>query len=127
MSSLGVDIPRVDGPAKVTGEAQYTANIELPQMVYAKALRSIQPHARISHLDVNKAERLPGVVAVLTREDLKGINPYFGPMVKDQPVVAIDKVRYVGDIVAVVAAEEREIAEEALSLVDVEYDPLPAV
>jgi CO/xanthine dehydrogenase Mo-binding subunit len=127
MSSIGIDIPRVDGPAKVTGGAQYTANIELPQMVYAKALRSIHPHARIIHLDSSKAERLPGVVAVLTREDLTGINPYFGPMVKDQPIVAIDRVRYVGDIVVAVAAEERDIAEEALSLIDIEYDPMPAV
>src|SRR5262249_944331 len=110
-----------------TGGAQYTANIELPRMLHAKALRSIMPHARIIHLDASKAARLPGVVAILTREDLTGINPYFGPMVKDQPIVAIDSVRYVGYIMAVVAAEESDIAEEALSLIDVEYDPLPAV
>ena len=127
MSSIGIDIPRVDGPAKVTGGAQYTADIELPQMVYVKVLRSIQPHAQIIRLDLSNAERLPGVVAVLTREDLVGINPYFGPMVKDQPIVAIDRVRYVGDIVVAVAAEESEIAEEAVSLIDIEYDPLPAV
>ena len=127
MSSVGIDVPRVDGPAKVTGGAQYTADIELPGMVYTKVLRSIYPHANVVRVDASGAERLPGVVAVLTRDDLKGMNPYFGPVVKDQPVVAIDKVRYVGDIVAAVAAEERDIAEEALDLIEVEYEPLTAV
>ena len=74
-----------------------------------------------------KAAKLAGVVAVLTRDDLKGMNSYFGPVVKDQPVVAIDRVRYVGDIVAAVAAEEKDIAEEAVELIEVEYEPLPAV
>ena len=66
--------------------------------------------------------KLPGVVAVLTRDDLKGMNSHFGPVVKDQPVVAIDRVRYVGDIIAAVAAEEKDIAEEALELIKVDYE-----
>lgn len=128
MSIVGSDIRRVDGPAKVTGAAQYTAAIELPGMVFVKVLRSIHPHAKILRLDTSRAERLAGVVAVVTRDDLIHlVNPYFGAVVKDQPVLAIDKVRYIGDIVAAVAAEARDIAEEAVDLIQVEYEPLPAV
>ena len=104
MTAIGVDVPRVDGPAKVSGSAQYTADIELPGMLYAKALRSSYPHARLRRVDGSRAERLPGVV-VLTRDDLRDMDPYYGVVVRDQPIVAIDKVRYVGDIVAAVAAE----------------------
>jgi CO/xanthine dehydrogenase Mo-binding subunit len=127
MNAIGIDFPRVDGPAKISGAANYTADIEIPGMLYAKALRSIHPHANIIHLDATKAERLPGVAAVLTRDDLKVMNPYFGPIVKDQPIVAIDRVRYVGEVMALVAAEERDIAEEAVSLIEFECRPLPAV
>jgi CO/xanthine dehydrogenase Mo-binding subunit len=127
MSSLGQDFARVDGPAKLRGWAQFTADIEMPGMVYAKVLRSTHTHARLLRVDASKAAKLPGVVAVLTRDNLKGMNSYFGPVVKDQPVVAIDRVRYVGDIVAAVAAEEKDIAEEAIELIEVEYEPLPAV
>jgi CO/xanthine dehydrogenase Mo-binding subunit len=127
MSYLGHNFPRVDGPAKLRGWAQFTADVEMPGMVYAKVLRSTYPHARLLRVDASKAEKLRGVIAVLTGEDLKGMNAYFGPVVKDQPVVAIDRVRYVGDIIAAVAAEEKDIAEEALELIEVEYEPLPAV
>jgi CO/xanthine dehydrogenase Mo-binding subunit len=74
-SSIGVDVPRADGPAKIRGAAQYTADVELPGMLYVKALRSTYPHAKILRVDPNKAEKLPGVVAVLTRDDLKGRTP----------------------------------------------------
>ncbi|HET8579994.1 MAG TPA: xanthine dehydrogenase family protein molybdopterin-binding subunit, partial [Nitrospiraceae bacterium] len=127
MSVVGYDVPRVDGPAKVTGTAQYTADVEWPGLVYAKVARSIYPHANVLRVDATRAAKLAGVVSVLTRDDLTGIRPYFGPVVKDQPIVAIDKVRYVGDIVAAVAAEERDIGEEAIHLIEVEYEPLPAV
>jgi CO/xanthine dehydrogenase Mo-binding subunit len=127
MSGLGENFPRVDGPAKLRGWAQFTGDVEMPGMVYAKVLRSPYPHARLLRVDASKAEKLPGVIAVLTRDDLKGVNSYFGPVVKDQPVVAIERVRYVGDVVAAVAAEEKDIAEEALDLIEVEYLPLPAV
>jgi CO/xanthine dehydrogenase Mo-binding subunit len=116
----------VDGPTKVSGAAVYTADIELPGMLYARALRSTYPHARLTRVDASKAARLPGVT-VLTRDDLAGTDPFYGVVVRDQPIVAIDKVRYVGDIVAAVAAEERDLAEEALDLIEVEYEPLPAV
>ena len=127
MGNLGQNFPRVDGPAKLRGWAQFTADIEMPGMVYAKVLRSAYPPARLLPVDASKAEKLSGVVAVLTRDDLKGMNAYFGPVAKDQPVVAIDRVRYVGDIIAAVAAEEKDLAEEALELIEVEYEPLPAV
>ena len=127
MSAVGSSIPRVDGPAKVSGSAQYTADIELPGMTYAKSLRSPHPHARLLRVDAVRAAALPGVMAVVTRDDLADLNAHYGAVVEDQPVLAIDRVRCVGDIVAAVAAEEREIAEEAVELIDVEYEPLPAV
>jgi CO/xanthine dehydrogenase Mo-binding subunit len=127
MSSIGIDVARADGPAKIRGAAQYTADVELPGMVYAKALRSTYPHARLVRVDASRAEKLAGVVAVLTHDDLKGMSAYFGPVVKDQPVVAIDRVRYAGEVIAAVAAEGRDVAEEALDLIEVEYEPLPAV
>ena len=96
-------------------------------MLYAKVLRSPYPHARVTRIDASQAERLPGVVAVLTRDDLHDIHPYYGSLFRDQPIVAIDKVRHVGDVVAAVAAEERDVAEEALDLIEVDYEPLPAV
>jgi len=127
MSGLGENYSRVDGPAKLRGWAQFTADIEMPGMVYAKVLRSHYAHARLTRVDGSRAEKLRGVVAVLTRDDLRGMNAYFGPVVKDQAVVAVDRVRYVGDIIAAVAAEEKDIAEEALELIAVEYEPLAAV
>lgn len=127
MSSVGDDIPRVDGSAKVSGAAQYTADIDLPGMLHAKALRSPHPHARLVRIDVSRAAALPGVIAIVTRDDLEGLNPYYGAVVEDQPVLAMERVRCVGDIVAAVAAEEREIAEEAVELMEAEYEPLPAV
>lgn len=127
MSGLGENFPRVDGPAKLRGWAQFTADVAMPGMVYAKVLRSSYAHARLTRVDGSQAKKLPGVVAVLTRDDLKGMNAYFGPVVKDQAVVAVDRVRYVGDIIAAVAAEEKDIAEEALELIEVDYEPLAAV
>ncbi len=127
MSAVGSNTPRVDGNAKVSGAAQYTGDIELPGMLHAKALRSPHPHALLVSIDASKAAALPGVVAVVTRDDLEGLNPHYGAVVEDQPVLAMDRVRCVGDIVAAVAAEERDIAEEAVELIEVEYEPLPAV
>ncbi len=126
MMAVGVSVPRVDGPAKVSGTAQYTADIELPGLLYARVLRSPYPHARVLRVDSSRAEHLPGVVA-LTRDDLHDVHPYYGSLYRDQPIVAVDKVRHVGDVVAAVAAEERDVAEEALDLIEVDYEPLPAV
>ena len=127
MSALGTNVSRVDGPAKIRGWAQYTGDIELPGMVYAKVLRSTHPHARLLRVDASKAEKFPGVVAVLTRDDLGGQKSTFGSVVKDQGIVATERVRYVGDVIAAVAAEKSDIAEEAVDLIEVEYEPLPAV
>src|SRR5512146_3421707 len=127
MTTLGENYVRVDGPAKLRGWAKFTADIEVAGVVYAKVLRSSYVHARLLRVDASKAVKLPGVVAVLTRDDLKAMNSHFGPVVKDQPVVALDRVRYVGDIIAAVAAEEKDIAEEAVELIEVEYEALPAV
>jgi CO/xanthine dehydrogenase Mo-binding subunit len=127
MKTVGNSTRRVDGEAKVTGKAVYTVDLELPRMAYGKVLRSPYAHARVVRVDARKAEKSPGVVAVLTRDDLAGLNPYYGAAYKDQPIVATEKVRYVGDPVAAVAAEDEGSAEDALSLIEVEYQELPAV
>jgi CO/xanthine dehydrogenase Mo-binding subunit len=117
---------RLDGADKVTGKAIYTVDVELSGMAHGKILRSPYAHARIKRVDARKAETLPGVYAVITRDDQRGLG-MFGAAYKDQTIVAIDKVRYVGDPVAAVAAINEATAEEALNLIDVEYDELPAV
>jgi CO/xanthine dehydrogenase Mo-binding subunit len=117
---------RLDGEEKVTGKALYTVDVELPGMAHGKILRSPYAHARVKRVDARKAEELPGVYAVITRDDQRGLG-MFGAAYKDQTVVAIDKVRYVGDPVAAVAAVDDATAQEALNLIDVEYDELPAV
>ena len=127
MPLVGTDVAMVGGLAKVTGAVNYSPDLVLPRMLYAKALRSPYPHAKLLRVDASKAEKYSGVVAVVTHEDLTGLNPYFGPVVDDQPIVATDRVRHVGEVVALVAAESREIAEEALDLIEVDYQELPAV
>lgn len=127
MKSISESKARLDGEEKVTGRAVYTDDIRLPGMLHAKLLRSPYPHARLVGLNVSRAIRLPGVAAVLTRDDFAGLNPFYGFSVKDQPVVALDKVRYAGDVVAAVAAVDEDTAEEAASLIEVEYEQLPAV
>ena len=117
---------RVDGEVKVTGRAIYTADIEFPRMIYGKILRSPLAHASLVNIDARKAGRLPGVFTVLTREDISTFK-HFGSSYKDQSIVAVEKVRYVGDPVAAVAAENEAIAEEALSLIEVQYEEIPAV
>ena len=127
MALVGTNVTMVGGLAKVTGAVNYAPDLVLPRMLYAKALRSPYAHADLLRVDASKTEKLPGVVAVITRDDLTGLSPYFGPVVDDQPVVATDRVRHVGEVVALVAAESREIAEESLELIEAEYRELPAV
>ena len=127
MALVGTSVTMVGGLAKVTGAVNYAPDLVLPRMLHAKALRSPYAHANLLHIDARNAEKLPGVVAVITRDDLTGLSPYFGPVVDDQPVVATDRVRHVGEVVALVAAESRDIAEESLELIEVEYRELPAV
>src|SRR5688572_2294294 len=120
-------IPRRDGRVKVTGKAQYVADLKLIGMAYAKVLRSPYAHAKIVSIDKSRAEAHPGVYCVVTGNDLDGINPYFGHAVKDHPLLAIDKVRYAGEPVAAVVAVDERTAFEALEFIDVKYEELKAV
>jgi len=116
---------RIEGPAKVTGEAKYTADVLLPGMIWGKVLRSPLPHAKIVSIDTQEAEQMPGILAVLTAKDLPDL--LTGRLVYDMPVLAIDRVRFIGEKVAVVAAEDPDMAEDALASIDVEYEEMPAV
>jgi len=120
-------IPRRDGRVKVTGKAQYVADLRLIGMAYAKVLRSPYAHAKIVSIDKSRAEAHPGVHCVVTGYDLEGLNPYYGHAVKDHPLLAIDKVRYAGEPVAAVVAVDERTAFEALELIDVKYQELKAV
>ena len=120
-------LPRRDGRVKVTGKAQYVADLKLIGMAYAKVLRSPYAHAKIVSIDKSRAEARPGVYCVVTGYDLDGINPYFGHAVKDHPLLAIDKVRYAGEPVAAVVAVDERTAFEALEFIDVKYEELKAV
>lgn len=93
----GTNAHRVDGVEKVTGKAVYTGDIQLPGMAYAKILRSPVPHARLIKVDASKAQELTGVIATLTRDDIKEFAYKYGATYKDQSIVAVEKVRYVGD------------------------------
>ncbi len=118
---------RTDSLAKVTGQALYTADLKLPRMLHAKVLRSPHPHARILNIDVSNAQRLPGVKAVVTAADGHGVKWGVFKYTQDHPMMAVEKVRYIGEDVAGVAAIDEETALEALELIEVEYEPLPAV
>ena len=129
-ADIGKTFRRLDYETKVTGRAQYLADMSVPGMCHGKILRSPFPHARILRINAANALKVPGVVAVITRDDIlkdEGIDPYYGPVFKDQTIVAVDKVRHVGDPVAGVAALEPEAAEEALQKIEVEYEELPAI
>ncbi len=135
-SIVGRRLPRVDGMVKATGEARYVCDLKLPRMLYGKMLRSPYPHARILNIDTNKAEKLPGVKAVITGKDTLGVKcgrnrvPHPdtpGGTLLDQYPLVIDKARYIGDELAAVAAIDEDIAEEALGLIQVDYEVLPAV
>jgi CO/xanthine dehydrogenase Mo-binding subunit len=127
MSAVGVNVRRIDGAEKVAGHAIYAGDMRLPGMAIAKVLRSPVPHARIRRIDASKAWALPGVLAVLTRDNLNVASNAFGAYVRDQQILATEKVRYAGDMVAAVAATDGAIAAEAVKLIDVDYDELPAV
>ena len=124
---VGTRMTRTDSRAKVTGQAQFTADLKLARMLSAKVLRSPHPHAKILNIDTSKALRLPGVKAVVTAADAHGVKWGVFKYTQDHPMIAIDKVRYVGEDVAGVAAVDEETALEALELIRVDYEPLPAV
>ena len=123
--TVGKALPRVEGFGKVTGQTKYAADLPFENLLWAKVLRSPLPHARIVKIDTSKAKALAGVHAVLTGADVA--NVFVGTRVKDQPVLVSDRVRFVGDAIAAVAADTKEIAEEAVTLIDVEYEELPNV
>ncbi len=120
---IGKPHPRLDGPDTVTGRAAYTVDVVLPSMLHAKLFRSSVPHAKITRLDTGRARALAGVTAVLTAENVPPKR--FGFTVQDEEIFAGEKVRYVGDVIAAVAAVDEETAEEAIGLVDCEYEDLP--
>jgi carbon-monoxide dehydrogenase large subunit len=124
-NAVGRPLGRIEGPAKVTGRATYAADVLLPGTIWGKALRSPLPHARIVGIETTAAESMPGVLAVLTAKDIPDI--LIGRRVYDMPVLARDRVRFIGEKVAVVAAETPDLAEEALTRIEVEYEELPAV
>ena len=116
--SIGKSLPRVEGYGKVTGQTKYASDLPFEDLLWANVLRASVPHARIVNIDTSKVKALPGVHAVLTGADVKDI--YVGTRVKDQPVLAFDKVRTSGDAIAAVAADSEAIADEAIGLIDVE-------
>lgn len=125
LSMVGKSEIRKDALAKVTGEAKFARDLKVAGMLYGKVLRSPYPHARIIRIDTSKAKELRGVKVVVTAEDAPQVMA--GDMVVDRHILARDRVRYVGDPVAAVAADSEEIAEEALDLIEVDYEQLPAV
>ena len=124
---IGASVRRIDALEKVLGTTRYGQDFWMDGMLYGGVLRSPHPAARIVSLRTDAARRLPGVYAVMTAQDIPGQKRYGGPTVLDHPVLASDKVLYAGQAIALVAAESRELVEQALRLIDVEYDPLPAV
>jgi CO/xanthine dehydrogenase Mo-binding subunit len=126
---VGRSLPRLEAQAKVSGRAEYVHNLHLPGMLYGKIVRSSIAHGRIRKIDVSAAQAVEGVHRVLTSEDVKKIipHPYYGPAFHDQPVLAIDKVHYVGEPIAVVLATDPHVADSAAQLVEADYEELPAV
>ncbi|MCL6489987.1 MAG: molybdopterin-dependent oxidoreductase, partial [Alicyclobacillus mali] len=105
---------------------RYLTDLHHPGMLIGGVLRSDYPHARIRHIDTSRAQQIPGVRAVLTWRDVPGLNRY-GIVIQDQPVFCEDRIRYVGDVLAAVAADSRASLEQALAAIQVEYEPLPVV
>ncbi len=126
MDVISRSVPPVEVREKVTGRAKYTDDYVFPGMLFARTLRSPYPHARILSINTDKAKALPGIHAVLTHKDVPGENLH-GLVHRDWPVLCHDVVRYVGDAVAIVAADNEEVAAQALKLIDVQYEPLPVV
>jgi 4-hydroxybenzoyl-CoA reductase subunit alpha len=126
-SVVGKRLPKIDAPDKATGRAIYTDDIVLPNMIYGKLLLSPIPHANIKSINTDKAKALPGVKVILTGTDVTDLTYGTSPPRYDENVLAKDKVRYVGDVVAAVAAVDEETCYKAINLIEVEYEELPAV
>jgi len=124
--TIGKSVPRVDALDKLTGKAFYAGDVSFSGMVHLKVLRSDRPHAKILAIHTDQAKAYPGVVKVFTNKDVPG-RKRVGTRNKDQPVLCDDRVRFVGDAVVMVAAETLEAAEEAISLIRVDYEDLPCI
>jgi len=126
-SVVGKPLPKVDAWAKVTGDTRYADDLVLPRMAHGKLLRSSHPHARLGRIDTSRARALPGVYAVITGHDLPRVKFGILPVSQDEEALCTEKVRMVGDAIAAVAAVDEETAERACRLIEVEYEPLPAL
>jgi CO/xanthine dehydrogenase Mo-binding subunit len=128
-SQIGRSLPRLEARDKVSGRAEYTHNLRLPGMLYGKIFRSTIAHGRIKSIDTSAAKKIPGVFRVVTADDVRTVipHPYYGPAFHDQPILAIDKVRFVGEPVAVVLASDPHVAEQAVQEIVAEYEELPAI
>ena len=130
LESVSTHVPRLDADEKVTGAVEYVDDLPFDDVYHVRVHRSTEPHARVVDVDTRAAEAVDGVERVVTRADLRelaettGFDPYFGPAIRDQPVLAMEKVHYVGDPVAAVVARDRQTATEAADLVEVTYEPL---
>ena len=124
-STIGHSQHRIDAVQKVTGQTVYGTDLQVPGMLYGKILRSQVSHACLKNVNTSAALALTGVWTIITGRDLHDIDPYYGPALKDQPVLAIDTIRYQGEPVAAVVADDLETAEWALELIEVEYEGLP--
>ncbi len=128
--AIGEPVPMLDSVARVSGTVPYAANLKLPDMLVGKVFRSSAPHALITRLDVSAAEQLPGVAAIVTAADFTGEdapNLHFGSTIQDQPIIADDRVRFIGEPVALIAAESDGIADQAMDLIEMEYKELSAI
>ncbi len=128
-AQVGRSVVRLEARDKVTGRAEYTHTMRLPGMLHCKLFRSTVAHGRIKSVDVSEAKKVPGVFAVVTIDDVMKVipDPYYGPAFHDQPILAHEKVRFVGEPVAAVLAMDPHVAEEAAQLIVAEYEELPAV
>jgi CO/xanthine dehydrogenase Mo-binding subunit len=126
---VGRSLPRLEGRDKVTGRAEYTHLMQLPGMLHAKVFRSTVAHGRIKSIDTSAARKVPGVYAVYTSDDVRKVipDPYYGPAFHDQPILAIGKVHFIGEPVAVVLASDPHVADQAAQQIVAEYEELPAV
>src|SRR6266851_2139649 len=128
-SQIGRSLSRVEGRDKVTGRVEYVHTMRLPGMLVAKLFRSTVAHGHITSIDTSAAKKMPGVLHVVTIDDVRKLipDPYYGPAFHDQPILADRKVRFIGEPVAAVIAGDPHVADEAVQLITAEYEELPAV
>ena len=125
-SFIGANVKRIDAPSKVTGRLKYAADMKMPNMLHMQVLRSDRPHAKILNIDLSKAKKIEGVRGIVTCDDVPGVDN-FGVFIEDQPVLAKDKVRYVGEAIVAVAADTLEQAKDAVNAIKIKYKDLPAL